>query len=206
MAIDTSNPPATSARSELAIEGMSCANCVRHVTEALQGVPGVKSAVVSLEGRKASVRWAPASEENLPTLIDAVQKAGYQAKPLGAQDATAGTHEHPRAGLWGSTVLTGIIPTALLMAGEWIFRLGEVTWYRWASFVLAGIVQFGPGRHFYRGAWNQLKIGSSNMDTLVALGSSTAFAYSAWVLLSGRAGHLYFMEAAAIITLISVGH
>src|SRR5439155_27188374 len=46
----------------------------------------------------------------------------------------------------------------------------------------------------------------SNMDTLVALGSSTAYAYSLWALLSGAGGHLYFMEAAAIITLISVGH
>jgi Cu+-exporting ATPase len=60
--------------------------------------------------------------------------------------------------------------------------------------------------HFYSGAWRQLKARSSNMDTLVALGSSTAFIYSAWLLLAGQPGHLYFMEAAAIITLISIGH
>ena len=52
----------------------------------------------------------------------------------------------------------------------------------------------------------QLKVGSSNMDTLVALGSTTAFGYSAWALFSGRGRALYFMEAAAIITLISLGH
>jgi len=60
-----------------------------------------------------------------------------------------------------------------------MFRLGDAAWYRWVSFVLAAVVQFGPGRHFYRGAWNQFKARSSNMDTLVALGSTTAFAYSA---------------------------
>ncbi|HXJ73613.1 MAG TPA: HAD-IC family P-type ATPase, partial [Candidatus Dormibacteraeota bacterium] len=71
---------------------------------------------------------------------------------------------------------------------------------------LATLVQFGPGLQFYRGAWNQLRAGSSNMDTLVALGSTTAFVYSVWALFSGTGAHLYFMEAAAIITLVSAGH
>ena len=62
------------------------------------------------------------------------------------------------------------------------------------------------GARFYRGAWNQLRIGSSNMDTLVALGSTTAFAYSVWGLFSGWHQHLFFMESASIITLISAGH
>ena len=67
-------------------------------------------------------------------------------------------------------------------------------------------MQVFAGARFYRGAWGQLKVGRSNMDTLVALGSTTAFAYSAWALFSGLGGHVYFMEAAAIITLISLGH
>ncbi|HZI32613.1 MAG TPA: HAD-IC family P-type ATPase, partial [Candidatus Binatia bacterium] len=62
------------------------------------------------------------------------------------------------------------------------------------------------GAQFYRGAWRQIKVGQSNMDTLVALGSTTAFGYSTWALLANTGGHLYFMEAAAIISLISVGH
>jgi Cu+-exporting ATPase len=92
------------------------------------------------------------------------------------------------------------------MIGEWIFHRGLAPWFQWSSFVLAGIVQVFAGGKFYRGAWNQLKVRSANMDTLVALGSTTAFAYSAWALLSGAGGHLYFMEAAAIITLVSIGH
>src|SRR5436189_279940 len=67
-------------------------------------------------------------------------------------------------------------------------------------------VQAGPGSDFYRAAWRQLKRGSSNMDTLEALGSTTAFAYSSWLLFSRAPGYLYFMEAAAIITIISIGH
>ena len=79
-------------------------------------------------------------------------------------------------------------------------------WFRWFSFALASVVQIFAGAQFYRGAWRQLKVGSSNMDTLVALGSTTAYGYSLWALFAGGSGHLYFMEAAAIITLITVGH
>src|SRR5581483_3252535 len=93
-----------------------------------------------------------------------------------------------------------------LMIGEWGLGLADQAWYRWTAFALALFVQGFCGARFYLGAWRQLKVGSSNMDTLVALGSSTAFAYSTWALFSGAAGHVYFMESAAIITLISVGH
>ena len=100
----------------------------------------------------------------------------------------------------------GLAVTAALMIGEWVFGLAMTPWFQWLAFALAGVVQIFCGAQFYRGAWRQLKVGSSNMDTLVALGSTTAFGYSAWALLSGAGGHVYFMEAAAIISLISAGH
>jgi Cu+-exporting ATPase len=185
---------------------MNCGNCVRHVTEALQEVSGVVSATVSLETNRATVRWTPGQAENASLLIQAVKGAGYHATPVeGHHRAGAGTTAH-KENLWSNNVALGIAPTALMMFGEWVLRLSDHTWYRWASFALATVAQFGPGRLFYRGAWNQLKAGSSNMDTLVALGSTTAFAYSVWALLSGTGSHLYFMEAAAIISLISAGH
>ena len=92
------------------------------------------------------------------------------------------------------------------MVGEWFFGLGMEAWFQWTSLVLATAVQIIAGAGFYQGAWRQLKRGQSNMDTLVALGSTTAYGYSLWALLAGHHGHLYFMEAAAIITLISTGH
>jgi Cu+-exporting ATPase len=107
---------------------------------------------------------------------------------------------------WSLNLWLGLPVTALLMLGEWLFRLGLRGWFQWCSFGLATLVQVLAGARFYRGAWAQLKAGNSNMDTLVALGSTTAFGYSTWALLSGHGGHLYFMEAAAIITLISAGH
>ena len=195
--------PGPSAVLELSVSGMTCQNCARHVTEAIQGVPGVHSASVLLEARRATVRWNPGTAQNVPAIIKAVQKAGYEAKAIQAD--TSACCETKRTS-WQPNLWLGVTVTVALMAGEWILGLGTVRWFQWLSFVLAGAVQIFAGAKFYRGAWAQLKIGGSNMDTLVALGSTTAFGYSAWALLAGAPGHLYFMEAAAIITLISLGH
>jgi Cu+-exporting ATPase len=94
--------------------------------------------------------------------------------------------------------------TALLAIGEWVLGVALERWFQWLAFALATVVQIFCGARFYRGAWQQIKVRSSNMDTLVALGSTTAYAYSVWALF--QHAHVYFMEAAAIITLISVGH
>jgi Cu+-exporting ATPase len=182
---------------------MSCQNCARHVTEAIQSVPGVRSAMVSLESGRATVRWDASTPVNVPAVLSAIAAAGYAAKPA---EAAGPDHGEPRQSRWRWNLLLGVAVTITLMLGEWVFGLGEKPWFQWLSFALAGAVQIFAGAQFYRGAWNQLKIGSSNMDTLVALGSTTAFGYSAWALLGGAVGHVYFMEAAAIITLISLGH
>ena len=182
---------------------MNCNNCARHVTEAIQSVSGVRSATVILDAGRASVRWNSGAEQNVSAVIEAVQKAGYTAKEIQA-GTSAGCETKPAN--WQINLWLGVAVTTALMVGEWGFGLGLKPWFQWLSFALAGAVQIFAGGKFYRGAWNQLKIGNSNMDTLVALGSTTAFGYSAWALLGGVGGHVYFMEAAAIITLISFGH
>ncbi len=193
---------------------MNCQNCVRHVTEAIQGVPGVRSASVILETGRADVRWNSGAPPDVSAVVKAVQQAGYGAKEIQAETSAGGETRHRN---WQLNLWLGVVITAFLMIGEWVFNLGLKPWFQWLAFALAGAVQIFAGAPFYRGAWHQLKIGSSNMDTLVALGSTTAFGYSAWALLSGvglrlgasapqAGGHVYFMEAAAIITLISLGH
>ena len=186
---------------------MTCSNCARHVTDALQAVPGVQSADVNLETRRASVRWQPDATPQISQLLDSVKAAGYEAKAIEDNSACcASCTSKPEENNWHLNLWLGGIVTATLMLGEWVFGLAMQPWFQWLAFALAGVVQIVCGAQFYRGAWRQLKIRSSNMDTLVALGSTTAFGYSTWALLSGHGGHVYFMEAAAIITLISVGH
>jgi Cu+-exporting ATPase len=187
---------------ELAISGMNCASCSRHVAEALQHVPGVAGADVSLTDGRANVRWSDGAAAEVSALVDAVKAAGYEAQ-LASQDEEA--HCHSDKG-WGQSVWLGVVCTGTLMIGDWAFGLGMTRWFQWMGFALALPVQVLSGARFYKGAWRQLKTGSSNMDTLVALGSTAAFGYSVWALLSGQPGHSYFMEAAAIITLVSLGH
>jgi Cu+-exporting ATPase len=187
------------------VTGMTCGNCARHVTQAIQSVPGVAGAVVELEAGQATVRWAAGAKLDVDAVVSAVEAQGFGAKPV-ALDAGAQAHDGGRMSGWRTNLMVGIPVTATLMIGEWVFGLGAVRWFQWVAFALASVVQVIAGGRFYRGAWGQLKAGSSNMDTLVALGSTTAFAYSVCVLFGSPGGHVYFMEAAAIITLISLGH
>ena len=187
----------------LAVSGMTCGNCARHVTEAIQSVPGVRSALVALDTGTASVRWGAEADHDVARVLRAIEEAGYEAKVLDAQQHAHA--EHKLAG-WRLNLWIGVLGTAPLMLGEWAFRLGLTPWFQWFSFGVAAVVQVMAGAPFYRGGWSQLRVGSANMDLLVALGSTTAFGYSTWALLSGLGGHLYFMEAAAIISLISLGH
>jgi len=199
----TKRPISSTPILELRVEGMTCNNCARHVTEAIQSVSGVQSAMVNLETHRASVRLTTPPQTSPEEITTAIKAAGYQATAIeiNHNDSSAAQKTDWHLNLW----LGGIV-TAALMLGEWVFHFGMTGWFAWVSFGLASVVQVFCGAQFYRGAWRQLKVGSSNMDTLVALGSTTAFGYSTWALFSGRGGHLYFMEAAAIITLISIGH
>jgi Cu+-exporting ATPase len=194
----TTNPK--SGETDLQVTGMNCASCVQHVTHALQEVSGVASAEVSLAETRAHVRWKEGAEPNVAALMQAVKASGYDA-----QAATTEKIPRPISG-WRFNLTVGCIGAVPMMAGEWIFHWDGQRWFEWMSFGLALMVQILGGARFYRGAWLQLRSGHSNMDTLVALGSTAAFVYSAWAFLSGAGGPFYFMEAAAIIALISAGH
>jgi len=182
---------------------MTCQNCARHVREALQNVPGVSTASVNLEQQSATVRWVAGTSPNIEAAEHAVNEAGYEAAAVESRESMVARKTTLFSG-WTLNLAIGIPVTATLLIGEWFFGLAMERWFQWLAFALATAVQFVGGARFYRGAWQQFKARSSNMDTLVALGSTTAYAYSIWALF--RHTHVYFMEAAAIITLISVGH
>jgi Cu+-exporting ATPase len=188
---------------ELRVTGMTCNNCARKVTEAAQKIPGVHSVSVSVATERASVRWHSAETKNVPAVLTAIFQAGFAAKQISGETGSCCGSKQNR---WQWNLILGLAVTAALMVGEWGFGLMMTGWFRWLSFALATVVQIFCGAQFYRGAWQQLKVGQSNMDALVALGSTTAFGFSCWVLFRGTGEHIYFMEAAAIISLISAGH
>jgi Cu+-exporting ATPase len=184
----------------LKIGGMTCQNCARHVKEALEEVPGVEYAEVDLDGERARVKAGPGLEDP-NALMKAVMRAGYTAEP-----AEEGKKAPAGAG-WKFNVLLSLGVAIPLMGIESIWHPAMDGWFAWVSFAVVLPVQVLCGWRFYRGAWQQLTVGQSNMDTLVALGSTAAFVLSMYGLLEpGRVHHLYFTEAAMILGLISLGH
>jgi Cu+-exporting ATPase len=200
---DRTGPREVSSATEFSVRGMTCQNCARHVREAISSVPGISTASVNLEQQSASVRWAAEVPRNVDAVVRAVNDAGYEAAAVESSKLRVERRKSSLSG-WTLNLLVGVPVTVLLALGEWVLGLAMERWFQWLAFLLATLVQIICGARFYRGAWLQLKARSSNMDTLVALGSTTAYAYSVWALF--HHAHVYFMEAAAIITLISVGH
>lgn len=195
----------------LHVDGMTCNNCASKVRQTLSALPGVDSVHVRLELHQAEIRWGHGQISAVDHAIAALQAAGYASRHI--ETAVLPTSQQSKAaslnawlGGWGISMLLGVTVFLILLVGESLLKLGGDPVFRWASFVLAGLVQWIGGGRFYRGAWSQAKAGQANMDTLVSLGSTAAFAYSLWRLIAGTGDHLFFMESAGIIALISVGH
>jgi len=196
-------PPADGPSVVLSVEGMTCNHCALRVQEALQGVPGVEGVFVDLAAATASVRRSIRGEPADALLVGALQKAGYAARIRSAAGVDAAG---PRLKPWTRALFLGAPVTLALMVAEWGLGLGMQRTYQWIALVLTLPVQVLVGAQFYQGAWRQLRSGRSNMDTLVSIGSTAAFGFSVWALAVGFPGHVYFMESAGILTLISVGH
>ncbi|MEI6493298.1 MAG: cation-translocating P-type ATPase [Verrucomicrobiota bacterium] len=192
------------ATSILKIQGMTCQGCARKVREALQRVQGVRSAEVDLGNGRVLVRAAGDLPIDVSALIQAVRAVGFGAS---AADPAARAGKVGVGAGWRFNVVMGLAVTVPLMVVEWTLQPDPHGWFAWVSFAMVLPVQVLCGWRFYRGAWQQLKVGQSNMDTLVSLGSTAAFTFSVYGLFAPEhVHHLYFIEAAAIITLISVGH
>ncbi|WP_152049809.1 heavy metal translocating P-type ATPase [Tautonia marina] len=201
---------------ELAISGMHCASCVVRVEHALASVPGVSDARVNLATERASIRIDP-SRFDPRSLERAVSEAGYEARPIDTsadptQTAAAMRREREeRIASWRRRLIVGVIfVTPLIILGLGPMLLGgawhHAKWVGWAMLVPATILQVYLGGPYIRGALGRLRHGSTNMDTLIALGTSTAFVYSLYHLLIGdtRQAH-FFMDAGIILTLITLG-
>lgn len=180
---------------DLMIEGMTCASCVKRVEKALQKVPGVSRALVNLATEKAHVEWQAAvgsSEE----LIAAVTQAGYKAQTVAEGKTSAPASYHPF--LASLLTLPLVLPMLAAVFG-WHFMLPA-----WLQLALTLPLQFGLGWRFYASAWKAVQARSGNMDLLVVLGTSAAFGLSLYQM--GKGGsHLYFESSAVIITLVLLG-
>ncbi|HNM42315.1 heavy metal translocating P-type ATPase [Plasticicumulans sp.] len=183
----------------LELDGLSCAACVTRVERALARVPGVRSASVNLATAQAEVQALAGVD--VQALGAAVSAAGYGARPIG-EDAAAHTPPQPPQLL---PALVPLVLSAPLVAPMLLTPFGvHAMLPAWVQAVLAGIVLFGYGQRFYRGAWHALRAGSGTMDTLIALGTTAAYGLSLWLWARGEP-HLYFEAAAVIVALVLLG-
>jgi len=199
------------------IAGISCASCVATIEKALQATPGVIAAAVSFATNAAAVEYTPAMATPAD-LRRAIREAGYE--PLEVEEGTSPT-DHEKAArvreirllkrkLTAGAVLT--VPVVLGSMHHWLTWVPPVFQNVWILTVLTTPVQFWVGGQFYRGAWAAFTHKTSDMNTLIALGTSAAYFYSLAMTIApdffrarGIAPAVHYETAAVIITLILLG-
>ncbi len=212
--------PETKMMLTLPVEGMTCASCVLRVEKALKGVSGVERAAVNLATERVQVSYDP-SRVRLPDLAVAVERAGYTLTL--PTETTGHTQDHRRNAdeglrrefLFGLTLAVPIIGVSMLSMSDdfpaWSSMSKDVV--EKILMIATTLVMAVSGRRFFSAAWRLARHFSADMNTLVAVGTGTAYAYSASVVIFpqlflssvGTKNGLYFDTAAAIIVLILLG-
>ena len=201
-----------SSSKRLALRGLRCAACVNSIETALSKVDGVSSVNVNLADRSADIEGSASTQ----SLLDAVSEAGFHATPM---DANYGEEERrqeeteqlklAKRRTWVALLL-GVPQMLFMMTGHLPMPdEGRLIW------AVIGILTLGmmiySGGHFFTGAWKALKNKHATMDTLIAMGTGSAWIYSTLVivwpeLLPPEGRHVYYEAAAFIIGLVNLGH
>ena len=215
------------------VEGITCAACVTRIEKALSRTAGVVHASVNFATRMATVTYlagvvAPQDLQQVVRDIGYIVPVEAQSETMGASSSVVDYQrqraEHELQVLQRDLLIAGILGLIVMTVSHLeLFGITnlppQIT--AWCLLVLAGIVQFGPGWRFYVGAWKGLLHLTADMNTLIALGTSSAWLYSALVtvfpryfanlLMPGHAGMLnivhllYFDTSVVIIALILLG-
>ncbi len=198
----------------LPVLGMTCASCQHHVEEALRATAGVESARVDLMAHRASVVFDPALA--VPAqLVEVIRGAGYDAVlpregETGArvEDSTAGAETKAwitlaagaAAMLMAMPLETkmGALDFFLVRALQWLYAIPALA-LRWFLLVLTAVVVAWAGRGIYASAWRALRHGTTNMNTLVSMGTGVAFAYSAYATVWPAPGRAVYFDAVLLI-------
>ena len=204
-------------KATIPISGISCASCVATIERALKNTPGVVSATVNLATNAAAVEYLPATT-TLEELRRAIRGVGYEPLVV-AVGAQPGDQERAARKLEVRTLkrklIAGVVLTAPVVLGsfpEWFPWVPKFLQEFWILLILTTPVQFWVGSQFYRGFWAAMRHKTSDMNTLIAVGTSSAYLYSLAMTVTpgffrvrGIMPAVYFDTAAVIITLILLG-
>ncbi|PKG58045.1 heavy metal translocating P-type ATPase [Shewanella sp. GutDb-MelDb] len=201
---------------QLNIIGAGCASCVGKIEAAIKGVIGVDSAEMNFADRTVQVNGSASVER----IISAVESAGYNATAMQAATSEEAMNEKEQAdlayyhSLLRHTLIALSMGVPLMVYGLFIGEMTVSTPSEQITWGLVGLITLAimlvSGKHFYIGAWKSFLNHNANMDTLIALGTGTAWLYSMTVvslpdLLPNMARHVYFEATAMIIGLINLG-
>jgi P-type Cu+ transporter len=206
----------------LRLRGMSCAACAKGIEDALRAVPGVYQGTVNFATEQAVVLY-DTQKTNLNQIREAVDAAGYAAyplqDPLAEDDVAERRLQRLATRALSQKVWIGSVISVILLMGSVPAMTGLhipllPTWLHnvWLQAALTAPVQFWCGKSFYINAWQALKRKTATMDTLIVLGTSTAYWYSLLISFfptvlteQGLVPHVYYETAAVVITLILLG-
>ena len=211
-------------RRELVVTGMTCASCVASVEDALRGVAGVRAADVNLATERARVELDPARALD-SALVRAIERAGYGALVLSADRAERAVMEERERAVRAAYLTTLrrrlvvaaalAVPALLLSMGDLAFpQLAQVEWRGYVLFLLATPVQLWSALPFYRGAISAARHGRTDMNTLIVVGTTAAYAVSVVATFFPQAffalglephRFLYYDTSTTIVALVLVG-
>jgi Cu+-exporting ATPase len=194
----------------LRVFGMTCAGCVANVEKAIRGIDGVEEAWVNFADHTAVIEGDVAHEQIISAIVD----AGYGASEARGGDVASSDTAAEDKPLLYKTIYAGVIGVALMVISMTDLappiHIDQVN----TLWILIGLLTLSvlaySGAHIFYGAWKQANHGSSNMDTLVALGTGAAWVYSTLVVvfpgwIPELARHVYFEASAVIIAFINFG-
>jgi Cu+-exporting ATPase len=207
----------------LKLRGMSCASCARNIEDAIRSVEGVSECSVNFGAELATVTY-DRDRTDLAAIQNAVDAAGYSAVPMQDEILAPEDDTERRERLvenrqltrkvWVSGIISAIIVIGSLpmMTGLPIPFIPAWMHNPWLQLVLTAPVLFWCGSFFFINAWKALKRHTATMDTLVAIGTGTAYLYSLfptffpqWFIAQGLTPDVYFEAASVIIALILLG-
>ncbi|MBW4934880.1 heavy metal translocating P-type ATPase [Marinobacter sp. F4206] len=197
----------------LSVSGATCASCVNTIEKALKSVPGITHAHMNLADNTATAT----GQADPKALVKAVESAGYGASVIENEDEADERKQAQDKKTYRSLLIKMAVSLSLglgLMVWGMGFGTMMVTEANQGIWLVLGaitlVVMAATGGHFYTGAWKAFRHHNANMDTLIALGTGTAWLYSIVVAsipgaLPEMARHVYFEASAMIIGLINLG-
>ena len=216
--------PKEEIKTDFVVSGMHCASCANIIERSLKKVSGIKTAHVNFAAQKASVTYNQTLTKT-ETIITAIKRAGYGAEVYDPKNTEAEKQRREKEiqkffikFLWSLSLSIPMLYFMLLDFFTLPFKATLLPYIGIISLVLTLPIQFILGSGFYKGMWSSLRMKMFNMDSLIAIGTSTAFFYSLWRFVDyavrnktvlgvagAKIGELYFETAAFLITFVILG-